>query len=924
MSTFDEITGGAGEFGPLDGIDIPALEYIGNIAIPRIPFVGLFPITPDYGYGFAQDPHVIVHQFASGNAKIEQRFYDGMGTKRYLVRKAALNESDRIALRDFWESCYGPYGSFTYNVPRVDRAGFDAVLCRFANEPLSWEQLSDSISSTGVTLIEMRESWPVYTIASTVQRYPSGSLETALLDQVQEIIPLIKVQPREVSYPAIYLSDRRCTVGSFLYQPRLVQFGGISQGINGESDEAQFVFGNADRVMRDLANDANLFRASIELSLYHVATGIKIDLWKGELKDWTIDAGPDFNATASNGVYELTLPYPCRRISRTCWKMYNDSNGCPYATQSTGLDTTHFPSASALACDKSYDSANGCLAHGMKRYFGGIIAKPQTMKLKLTNGKVANFGSSLVVDSIYDSVIPEIYCNNPSYVDEAGTTKYGYPVNCKLAMGRDESSRYQALGIVGEGPITINANAGSSTLDGMSGITGGVRIIPGNDPAGSGDYLSLSVDWDSTEGSFRKVYTGGKTYDDNFSAGTAAVVIKRNDDAGIQLAKADSHTMEVIVAYGQQGWIWTATGSRTWGVLTNPIWIVINILLKALGLKYASASVAEQYFVVDSAVAAAAICDTSVAKIIGSGNETQFSYQGILSDERPLKDWIQDILNTCLGYYSWTFGKLDIGIRYNSSVAEAFTDGNILFKSLSLAPIKPGFNYLTGSFKDQEYKFADNSVQIYDEDHAKFIGGATAPLYNKANISLIGAPGKSQVARIVTTRLREELGGITAAQRRDARMVNFKTTVLALSVNPGMVCSMTNTDMPAGVGEFRAIGWRLNSDYSIDISGRTTVDEMYDLTTGIIPADVEGDRVPVDVIINESPYALYGDLGTMATEAAANYYQASYIDAAIAQRAEAAAITAGAITIPKLTPGGTDGSITFSAQGVVTAYTPPT
>ena len=37
-----------------------------------------------------------------------------------------------------------------------------------------------------------------------------------------------------------------------------------------EADDATFTFGNADRVMRDLANDVDLYRAAIEFSLFHV------------------------------------------------------------------------------------------------------------------------------------------------------------------------------------------------------------------------------------------------------------------------------------------------------------------------------------------------------------------------------------------------------------------------------------------------------------------------------------------------------------------------------------------------------------------------------------------------------------------------------------------------------------------------------
>ena len=152
--------------------------------------------------------------------------------------------------------------------------------------------VADWICSVGVTLVEIPSATPAYTLNSTVTRFPSGGLKTALLSQVQQVIPLIKIQPLQAGYPAIYLSDRRCTVGGQLYQARLIDFDGISQGMGNESDDASFTFGNADRVMRDLANDVDLYRAAIAFSLFHVGTGIKVDLWKGDIVNWSLRCRP--------------------------------------------------------------------------------------------------------------------------------------------------------------------------------------------------------------------------------------------------------------------------------------------------------------------------------------------------------------------------------------------------------------------------------------------------------------------------------------------------------------------------------------------------------------------------------------------------------------------------------------------------------
>ncbi|MCS6954431.1 MAG: hypothetical protein NZM33_16420 [Bryobacteraceae bacterium] len=229
-------------------------DFIGNIVVPEIAPSGTFPLTPDYPIEVRRDHEVLVHQFGSGNAEIEQRFLLGTGACHFTVRKQWLRDAERIALRNFWESKYGPYGAFTYNSPNDDGGGTTPVTCRFANEPLSWEMVADWACSLGVALIEIPQTSPPYPLNQTVHRFPPAALQTALLSQVQEIIPLVRIQPLEPGHPAIHVSDRPCTIGGQLYQARLLAFDGISQSIGNESDEAQFTFGNADRVMLDLSN----------------------------------------------------------------------------------------------------------------------------------------------------------------------------------------------------------------------------------------------------------------------------------------------------------------------------------------------------------------------------------------------------------------------------------------------------------------------------------------------------------------------------------------------------------------------------------------------------------------------------------------------------------------------------------------------
>jgi pSer/pThr/pTyr-binding forkhead associated (FHA) protein len=75
----------------------------------------------------------------------------------------------------------------------------------------------------------------------------------------------------------------------------------------------------------------------------------------------------------------------------------------------------------------------------MKHSYGAIIADPQGVSIKDNSTGVFGFGRSsitsvsLVADSIYDQVVPEVYTDSEM------------PVNCKVAAGRDESDFYEAF-----------------------------------------------------------------------------------------------------------------------------------------------------------------------------------------------------------------------------------------------------------------------------------------------------------------------------------------------------------------------------------------------------------------------------------------------------------------------------------------------
>jgi hypothetical protein len=232
--------------------------------------------------------------------------------------------------------------------------------------------------------------------------------------------------------------------------------------------------------------------------------------------------------------------------------------------------------------------------------------------------------------------------------------------------------------------------------------------------------------------------------------------------------------------------------------------------------------------------------------IIGTGTETQFRFKGVIDDRKPTRDWLQSILNTALGYYTWSFGSLKLGCRSNASAVSAFTSGNILFQSLQLKPLTPKFEKLTIQFSDQEYQFQSNAVDYVDQDLAARNNRIQNPLAQQFPVT--ACPTKSQAARIAIGRAREEMGGAVQAEQDAARIATWRSTILALDTDAGSVASITDGDIPGGVMNFRVQSMRVNRDWSVDLIGKTVTASMYDETVGPKPADVQPAPVPTEPV----------------------------------------------------------------------------
>lgn len=813
-------------------------DMLGPVPIPDPPVIAAFPLRPEYGSGVDFTPPVAIHVFDEPGLKTEQRFLMGPGVRRFRVTRSrglACEEYDQ--LKAHWVQGRGAYAQFPYTHYSPDGTSF-TVTARYENPSITFDHLVGLLcNDPGITLFEVPTATPAYTAAKTVTRFPDAALNTALQDQVQQFIPLITLTPRATpastyvqigarAAPApIYLSNQRCSVSGNLYLPRLLEWNGIAQSLSEASDSATFVMGNADDVFLSLANQINLYRASIQFSLFHVNTSTLVNFWAGYVRSWNVTSDGKFVLPTSDGVFELGIAYPWRTVSRSCWKVYK-GRFCP--------STSSFPD-----CPKSYDA---CVARGVPKSFGGVVANPSNVHVKDNSTGVFGFGRSsfnsvtVTNDSVYQRVVREVYTDEEMTID------------CDVAAGRDEGDFYSALGIVSEGPIggyksdlIWHSLDGSPPHDPIHG--GGWRGIVGNDPAGVYDFFDLDqAPWNTVP--------AGAAY----SAGLAFAEIRRTDQAGLQLAPVADRAMKVTVTKGIGGWVWTAPGARSWqSGLSNCVWVAINVYLRGLGLRVIPgmesqipASQMEQYFDVNAAIAAAAICDLMVDKLIGDGQEKQFPFRGVLKEQKPLKDWLQEILNCCLGYYTFANGKLWIGIRENSSATSSFTQDTILYQSLQATPVVPQFNWLNGEFGDEEFGgltnagWQLNTVSVYDIDAAGYAGSGDSPMYTQNTMSFVGVSNKSQAARIVTTRLREELGGVGPVEQLNARNLQFRTTLLAMAMQVGDIISLNSPRLPGSPGrcEGRVQKWQLNPDFSIDVTASATTDSMYDLDFGPKPDDV--------------------------------------------------------------------------------------
>ncbi|HEY4359394.1 MAG TPA: hypothetical protein VGN17_00395 [Bryobacteraceae bacterium] len=867
-------------------------DTLGPIQTPTPKDSGLtFPFVSDFGYSTQSPYTTVTHRFGELATKATQTFLSGIGPTKYFFKRSVLSEHDAAVLLDFYESVQGSFQSFIYNAPTGDHTT-TPVQVVFDVQPVSIQHLA-TMCQIGLTFIEAPSSSTLapYDIVATVTRFPSDTLNTALLSQVQQIIPLVHIKVLDSTVPDIYLSDRRVTVGGNSYLPRLLDIGEpgtsviMSQNISGAADNVQFTFGNADRSMVKLANATELKNASIDLCLYHVQTGILIQLWKGFVVSYQSDGTSTFTLQCSDGLFRVTQPYPTRTVSRTCYKPFNSSPLCPYGSAGSGGNPN--------ACSYQYDDAvgSGCVQHGMQAYFGGIRILQEGVQILDNSSGFLGFdrnrvtSTSIVSDSIWGQCLPEIWCNDDG---DAGNAFYA---NCLVAAVRDEGDYFDVLGIVGVGRIgqytgmQVHTNSDgyhyiiSPLADGQlpqgfkvnsqlvvtSDTSLGLRELHGEDPDTVDDFSLTS---------------SGNVQTSNKAAGLAFVDLRYAKPSGINPSTTDSHSMVVPISQGLAGWVWDASGTRSSvSGLTNPFWIAVNVYLRALGLQTADSATQLQYFVLDSLIfgdgsGCAEIADLVVDDLLGIGTEKQFRFMGSFAQQKPVRDWLTEIMNCCNGYFTFEFGKLKLGIRENAGSVSAFTGGNTLYQSLHLAPIDTQFERLEISFADKSVQYQANTATYEDRDHEIYYGRLAAPLVKQMHS--VGISSLSQALRVAATLVREETGGINASNTfnngtdidpvewRTARKAAWGTTILALETEVGQVVSMTHPDIPGKSGTVTVSGVNVTltgGDSFTQYTGDTSLVNKEVVINGVqvtITAVTDGSHLMVDTSPGNGTGLAYG------------------------------------------------------------------
>ena len=158
--------------------------------------------------------------------------------------------------------------------------------------------VADWVCSIGVTLVEIPAATPAYTLNSTVTRFPSAALKdrSALAGPAGHPAHQDPASPGRVSRdlslrPALH--GRRATLPGAADRLRR-HLAGHGQRVR---RRLVHVRQRRPRDARPRERRGPVPRGDRVLAVPRRARGIKLDLWKGDIVNWSCDAGPEFKVT---------------------------------------------------------------------------------------------------------------------------------------------------------------------------------------------------------------------------------------------------------------------------------------------------------------------------------------------------------------------------------------------------------------------------------------------------------------------------------------------------------------------------------------------------------------------------------------------------------------------------------------------------
>jgi len=589
-------------------------------------------------------------------------------------------------------------------------------------------------------------------------------------------------------------------------------------------DTARFVLDDADNIFSDYAKQISLERASVRFFVRpnnpFGGNGFH-NLWQGYISTWTWNRNEGtFIIDCEGGLHGLKRSMPRRSGATVCPWQFNDGVECPYDAHGSGGDPD--------TCDKGLDTANGCIAHGMNNYFGGVNPKPQTVSGKLNDtGFLGAFrksytSTSTPIKSIQSEVIPLVY----------GVGRQIVPAT--IFETRDESEFFVAAGIVSEGQIR---EIGQVLLDGQTMHPGYAPIIAYGT---IGQNIGTHID-----SAFR-------------SSHTCFVSVRRVDDVGFKNPN-EPHSILVEVKnglYGTSIWWWTGPFSNAGDFPTNcPPMIALNFVLRALGIHhgYNPDLLKDTIVEIDRMIQCQAYCEALVPSLTGGSNEKRFEFRGVVKDLKPAIEHLRDILACAPIDLVYTVGKVAFKIRKDDITTPPSTQisfehlENIIQGSFVSARREPRFNELKILYSDIALDFQENSITVYDEEAQKRSGflynssshqGDKKPHVKQAQMNAIGLFNKSQVLRLGTQLLLEEMGGKTEQEQLDSRDVSLVTPLIGIAVEISDVSPVIHPELPGGMQYVRWKRWKLNSNWEVELSGSTVTASMY----GSDPLQSPGDN----------------------------------------------------------------------------------